>query len=97
MRVAIVTESFLPSLNGVTTSVCRVLDHLAARGHEAVVICPGPAPERYGQFRVRTVQGLTVRQFRIGLPTADLERILREEKPDVVHAASPFEIGRAHV
>lgn len=87
------TESFLPSLNGVTTSVCRVLDHLAARGHEAVVICPGPAPERYGQFRVRTVQGLTVRQFRIGLPTADLERILREEKPDVVHAASPFGIG----
>ena len=93
MRIAIVTESFLPSLNGVTTSVCRVLDHLAARGHEAVVICPGPAPERYGQFRVRTVQGLTVRQFRIGLPTADLERILREEKPDVVHAASPFGIG----
>ena len=87
------TESFLPSLNGVTTSVCRVLDHLADRGHEAVVICPGPAPESYRGFPVRTVQGLTLRQFRVGLPTTDLERILREVRPDVVHAASPFGLG----
>ncbi|MBC9958185.1 glycosyltransferase family 1 protein [Yimella sp. cx-51] len=93
VRVAIVTESFLPSLNGVTTSVCRVLDHLADRGHEAVVICPGPAPQAYRGFPVRTVQALTVRQFRIGLPTTDLERILRDVRPDVVHAASPFGLG----
>ena len=35
MRIAIVTESFLPSLNGVTTSVCRVLDRRKGRhAHE---------------------------------------------------------------
>lgn len=94
MRIAIVTESFLPTLNGVTTSVCRVLDELAAAdGHDVVVICPGPAPASYLGFRVVTVPSVTVRAFRVGLPTPRLERVLRELAPDVVHVASPFGLG----
>ncbi|GAB3578171.1 glycosyltransferase family 4 protein [Calidifontibacter terrae] len=93
MRVAIVTESFLPSLNGVTTSVCRVLDHLADSGHDAVVICPGPAPATYRGFPVHTVTGITVRQFRIGSPVAEVQRVLDRYRPDVIHAASPFGLG----
>ncbi|MDF8263082.1 glycosyltransferase family 4 protein [Luteipulveratus flavus] len=93
MRVAIVTESFLPTLNGVTTSVCRILDCLRAAGHQALVVCPGPAPASYAGFEVHTVMGVTVRQFRVGLPSYDLERVLRDFRPDVVHAASPFGLG----
>nr|WP_279672587.1 glycosyltransferase family 1 protein [Flexivirga meconopsidis] len=93
VRVAIVTESFLPTLNGVTTSVCRVLDHLADTGHEAMVVCPGPAPTAYRGFEVRTVRGVTVRGFRVGVPTFELERILADYAPQVVHAASPFGHG----
>ena len=68
VRVAIVTESFLPSANGVTTSVCRILEHFRDTGHEAVVIAPRPAPATYAGHRVHTVASVPVRQFPVGLP-----------------------------
>ena len=93
MRIAIVTESFLPSLNGVTTSVCRILDELAIHGHEAIVIAPSPAPSSYRGFTIHPVASLPVRQFQVGLPTGEIETILAGFRPDVVHAASPFVLG----
>lgn len=93
MRIAIVTESFLPSLNGVTTSVCRVLECLRADGHEALVIAPRPAPATYAGVPVGAVASVPVRQFPVGLPTAEVEALLAGFRPDVVHAASPFVLG----
>ena len=94
MRVAIVTESFLPTVNGVTNSVCRVLDHLRSRGHDAIVICPDAgAPSEYAGFRVHQVPSLAYRQFPVGLPSPQVQRILSRFGPDVLHAASPFLLG----
>jgi phosphatidylinositol alpha 1,6-mannosyltransferase len=46
MRIAIVTESFAPDLNGVAHSVVRTAEHLIRRGHRPVVIAPAPADGR---------------------------------------------------
>lgn len=94
MRVAVVSESFLPTVNGVTTSVRMVLDHLAAHGHEAIVVCPDAgAPAEYAGFRIHQVPSVAYRQFPVGLPSPQVQRILARFEPDVLHAASPFLLG----
>jgi phosphatidylinositol alpha 1,6-mannosyltransferase len=94
MRVAVVSESFLPTVNGVTTSVVRVLDHLAATGHEATVIVPAAgSPREYAGFPVTQVPALAYRQFPVGLPNSQVSGLLAAFRPDVVHVAAPFLLG----
>lgn len=101
-----VTESFLPTLNGVTTSVLAVLEHLERRGHRAVVIAPSSPGERgtrsagdryglerHGPFDVHRVPAVAYRQFPVGLPHPVLDTILAASGADVLHAASPFLLG----
>lgn len=103
MRVAVVTESFPPQVNGVANSVCRVLEHLAARGHQALVIAPEPgsagaSTDSHAGFPVVRVPGVGLpgyRDFTVGLPTRRVERVLREFGPAVVHLASPIALGAA--
>ncbi|WP_339019054.1 glycosyltransferase family 1 protein [Corynebacterium simulans] len=103
MRVAIVAESFLPNVNGVTNSVLRVLEHLAETGHEALVIAPGA---REGQeeiadylgfpiVRVPTVRIPLIDSLPVGVPTTAVDEALRQFKPDIIHLASPFVLGAA--
>jgi phosphatidylinositol alpha 1,6-mannosyltransferase len=93
-RVAIVTESFLPTVNGVTTSVCRVLDHLVDTGREAIVITPRcGAPVHYRGVPVHEVPSFAYRQFPVGLPSPQVAALLSRFQPDVLHAASPFMLG----
>lgn len=94
MRVAVVSESFLPTVNGVTTSVARVLDRLREQGHEAIVIVPqAGAPASYAGYEVRQVPAVAYRDFPVGLPSPIVQRHLAEFAPDVLHAASPFLLG----
>jgi phosphatidylinositol alpha 1,6-mannosyltransferase len=96
LSVLVVAESFLPQVNGVTNSVRRVLEHLAAEGHRAELVAP-TGPDTYAGFRVRHARGATLpfyKDFKIGLETRRrLRQTMLRFRPDVVHIASPATLG----
>lgn len=99
MRIAIVTESFLPHVNGVTNSVCRILEHVARRGHEVLVVAPGPGPGDPDP-RLCLTPGIPLpfyRSFVVGLPTRQVTAALRDFQPDVVHLAAPLMLGTSGI
>ena len=96
MRVLIVTESFLPLVNGVSNTVRHTCDRLIDRGHEVLVIAPAPGPDTYRGcpvVRVRSFELPGYHTFPVGLPDAAVERTMRSFRPDVVHLASPILLG----
>jgi phosphatidylinositol alpha 1,6-mannosyltransferase len=100
MRVAVVTESFLPNINGVTNSVLRVLEHLAASGDQALVIAPASEnmPTEYAGHPVKAVPVIPTQNFLptgmpMGLPQKRVQHLIDGFSPDVIHLASPFALG----
>jgi phosphatidylinositol alpha 1,6-mannosyltransferase len=101
MRVALVTESFLPDVNGVAHSVVRAAEHLLRRGHQPMVIAPQPPPAvrdvrvdvPYPVVRIASVRMPGYPQIRLGLPTPTMTGAMRSHGTDVVHLASPFVLG----
>jgi phosphatidylinositol alpha 1,6-mannosyltransferase len=99
VRVALLAESFLPHMNGVTGSVLQVLRHLEREGHDALVIAPGSGGAESDIHGARTTLLRSVPfpsypEVRVAFArTARLTRLLREFGPDVIHLASPFVLG----
>ncbi len=101
MKVALVAESFLPQSNGVTNSLLRVIDHLTARGDEAMVIAPeskgSQGPVRYGIASITRLPAMGwpgYRDVRVALSgVGKISRVLEDYEPDIVHLASPFTLG----
>jgi phosphatidylinositol alpha 1,6-mannosyltransferase len=96
MRVAIVTESFFPQVNGVTNTVRHTVDRLLETGHEPLVVAPSPGLPRYRDVRVVRARSMSLpgyRSFPLGLPDPAVEQALTDFRPDVVHLASPIALG----
>ncbi|GAA1240848.1 glycosyltransferase family 1 protein [Kitasatospora nipponensis] len=106
MRVAIVTESFPPEVNGVAHSVLRTAEHLVRRGHQPLVITPAPArgsnspAHSFGPdttdipvVRIPSVPLPRYPQVRLALPSSRLAAALADHRADLVHLASPFILG----
>ncbi len=93
MRIAYFTDTFLPQVNGVATSIAHFAKELGSRGHQVLIVCPAPAEKRlWSAKNVRIVDlpsipALLYPDFRlspfVGLPRALVA--VGTFKPDIIH------------
>ena len=102
LRVAIVTETYPPEVNGVSMTVARVVTGLHGRGHELQLIRPRqrgagdgtPAAPRFDEVLMRGLPVPRYPQLRMGVPSKrQLVRLWSLRRPDVVHIATEGPLG----
>ena len=100
MRIAIFTDTYLPEVNGVVTSIDSHSRLLGARGHQLLIICPKyrkpilHVVPRVQIKRYRSFSFSSNRATRLALPSvASVAATLRRFRPDVVHVHTPLSVG----
>jgi len=101
LRIAMVTESYPPEINGVANSVARVVEGLRARDHAVQLVRPRQRHEAHACGPGDTEQILTAGmqiplygQLRMGLPARDrLAAAWTARRPDIVHIATEGPLG----
>lgn len=96
MRVVLITETFLPNVNGVVTTLCRLLEHLERAGHAALLFAPDNAPSTYAGARVIPLAGQPLAfypELQLTLPQLGFTREIQRFQPDLIHLAGPALLG----
>ncbi len=104
LRLALVTETYPPEVNGVAMTVARLVDGLRARGHQLQLVRPRQQAHETGvtatatdPFHELLLPGLPIPrypQLKMGLPAG--RALLRRwtwQRPDLVHIATEGPLG----
>jgi len=96
MRVAIFAETFLPKWDGITNTLCRLLEHLEEEGHQSIMFAPEGAPTSYASTKIYGYPAFNCpwyHDLRLATPLGTATREIDRFKPDVIHCASPLLLG----
>ena len=100
MRIAIVTETFLPSTDGVVTRLTKAVSYFRRQGHDVLIIAPELGVTEFEGARVAGIKPITF-PFYQSRPWAPRSRavktLLQDFKPDIVHAANPILLAASGV
>ncbi|MGC8533428.1 MAG: glycosyltransferase [Candidatus Parvarchaeum sp.] len=98
LKIAFYTDSYLPSRDGVVTSIINTREELQKRGHEVYIFASGGsltaklAKKDKRLFVIKGMQFKKYPQYTMGLINRESMRIM-EIMPDIIHAHTPFTAG----
>lgn len=96
LRIALITETFLPRIDGTVTRLCQTVRHLCLAGHQVLVIAPGPGVSEFEGARVHSVPGFPFPlypELKLAVPRPSVGKALAEFMPDLIHASQPVVLG----
>ncbi len=96
MRIAIITENFLPKLDGVTRTLAKLLEHLQETGHSAMLLGPDSGMEEYAGAEIVGTAGLPFPfypELKFNFFRPLFMRRLGEFRPDIIHLVDPVILG----
>lgn len=101
LRIAVVTETYPPEINGVALTLKRVVDGLRANGHRVQLVRPRQAkddmpnvPAQSGDVLTRGMALPNYPHLQLGLPSRKrLEPLWTRHRPDLVHIATEGPLG----
>jgi glycosyltransferase involved in cell wall biosynthesis len=100
VRIAIVSEVFLPKIDGVVNRTLNLVRYLPHLGDDVLVICPRAPGCTNCPVPVIDVPSFSFPlypEYRVGLPDRRLAESLQRFAPDVLHYVNPFAFGfRCH-
>ncbi len=91
-RVAVLTESFLPKVDGVVKTAFLTLRYLQETGREVLVFAPDIAVDQVGNSQVIPLPSISLPQApetRMALPNPVVARHIEDFNPDLIHLFSP--------
>ncbi len=103
LRIAVVTETYPPEVNGVAMTTGRLVDGLLRRGHYVHVVRPKQSARDQPRVNQRAEETLVAsvplpryQGLRVGLPaTRQLLRLWRKSRPDIVNVVTEGPLGRS--
>jgi glycosyltransferase involved in cell wall biosynthesis len=97
LRLALVSDTYLPEVNGVTTVLRTMRDGLRARGHEVLVLAPRydrPGPDDADVIRRPSMPCPLYSGVRLSLSIGPyLDRAFTRFRPQVLHVATEGPLG----
>jgi glycosyltransferase involved in cell wall biosynthesis len=97
LRIAVVTETYPPEVNGVAGTAARFVEGLRARGHQIQLVRPRQANDAVSHPEDFLVRGLAIPNYpslKMGLPARRaLERLWTLRRPDIVHIVTEGPLG----
>ncbi|WWC66126.1 uncharacterized protein I206_100026 [Kwoniella pini CBS 10737] len=96
LRIVIVTENFLPKVDGVTRTLSRLLEHLQTQGHECILLGPASNISTYASHPLVGTLGIPLIIYpglKLNFLRPKFLSVIREWEPDVVHFVDPIWLG----